>query len=195
MRQARRAGAKSYQLGAGILLGVSGRLEESERREWMHAIDDTGLFHRMPHTRVLGLNRKVTHRIDRTYQTYATAPFRYAIYLVGRENGILHRQQSCKEDALRIFLRVLIGPIVIGTTHRARAHRVSDPWIGIDVSWNDHNLIDSLNVHVLEPRLRLIGARVVDVGGLLLCQRSLRVEIAHVKRALNVVLEPGPGER
>ena len=33
----------------------------------------------------------------------------------------------------------------------------------------------------------------VEIGDLLLGQRGLRVEVAHVERALDVVLDPRPG--
>src|SRR6516225_7912369 len=47
--------------------------------------------------------------------------------------------------------------------------------------------------HVLEPRLWLIGAGVVEISDLLLGQRRLRIEIAYVEGALDVVLDPRTG--
>ena len=69
------------------------------------------------------------------------------------------------------------------------------PRVGIDVSGNDHHLVNALDVHIPQAGLGLIGARVVQVRHLLLGERGRGIEVAHVEGALNVMLDARPGVR
>ena len=74
-----------------------------------------------------------------------------------------------------------------------RPDGIEQPGIGVDIRRDDHNLIDPLHVHVAQAWLRLIGAGKIDIDDLILGQRCLRVQVAHVQRALDVVLHARPG--
>ena len=50
-----------------------------------------------------------------------------------------------------------------------------------------------MHIHVFQPRLWLIGAGMVEIGDLLLRQRRLGVEVAHIEGALDVVFDARPG--
>src|SRR5581483_10494778 len=59
----------------------------------------------------------------------------------------------------------------------------------IYVGRDNHHLVDTLDIHVAQPRLGLIGAAMVEVVRLFLGQRRLRAQVAHVERPLDVVFE------
>src|SRR5262249_55620595 len=50
-----------------------------------------------------------------------------------------------------------------------------------------------LNVHVAQARFWLVRAGMVEIGDLLGGQRRLRVQVAHIEGALDVVPDPGAG--
>jgi len=129
------------------------------------------------------------------HQRHPAALPRDAIDFLLGEFRILHRQHCGEEEALRILLAILVGPIVVRLAHRLGADRVQQPWISIDVGRNDHHLIDTLDVHILQARLGLVGALVIKVVRLLRRHRGLAIEIAHIHSALDVVFDARSGER
>ena len=180
------------QLGAGILLRVARRLQRAAGRERVHAVDHAGLLQGVPDRFIFRLQRVVAHGVGRTDQGDAAALRGDAVDLLGGELRVLHGQQRGEEQPVRVGLGVLVGPLIVGLAEGLGADGVGQPRIGIDVGRDDHDLIDALDVHVPQTRLRLIRTREVEVRDLLLRQRGLRIQIAHVQRALNVVLHARP---
>ena len=106
---------------------------------------------------------------------------------------MLHRDERGEKQPVGIGPRVLVGPFVVGAAERLGAERVLEPRIDVDLGRDDHDLIDALDIHVLKPRLWLVRAGMVEIGDLLLGQRGLGVEVAHIECALDVVLDARAG--
>ena len=193
MRQPRCRYRAADQLGAGILLAVAGGLRAAEGRERVHAVDHAGLFESVPDRLVFRLHRVVAHRIHRADQRHSAAQRCDTADLLDRVIGVLHRNERREEQPFRICPRVFVGPFVVGAAERLGAERVLQPRVDIDFGRDDHDLIDSLNVHVPEARLGLVGSGMVQIGNLLLGQRCLGVQVADIEGPLDIVLDPRPG--
>ena len=192
MRQAGGCDRAPDQLGARILLAIAAGLEGAEGRERVHAVNHAGLFQSVPDRLVFRLKRIIAERIHRADERDPAALSGDPANLLDRVIRMLHRDQCGEEQPLGVGQGVFVGPFVVGAAKRLGAERVLQPGINIDLGRDDHDLIDALNVHVLEARLWFVGAGMVEIGHLLLSQRGLRVQIAHVEGALNIMLHPGP---
>ena len=64
---------RRIKLGAGVLLGVAGRLGVAEGGEGVHAVDDAGVFQGVPEGLVLGLDGVVALGVHGAYEGDAAA--------------------------------------------------------------------------------------------------------------------------
>ena len=178
-----------------ILCGIARRLERPEGGKRVHPIDDARFLHRLPHGFVLGLQRVIAHRVDGTNQAHPAAFVRHATDFLRGEHRVLHGQQRGEEEARGVFPAIAVRPFVVRLAHRLGPDRVLQPRIRVDVRRNYHHLVDALHVHVAQPGLGFVRALMVEIIGLFLRDRGLGMEVAHVQGALDVVLEPRPGQR
>ena len=105
----------------------------------------------------------------------------------------MHREQSGEVESLRVFKGVLVGPRVIGLAEGAGTEGVLQPRISVYVRWDDHHLINALDVHIAQACLRLIRPGVIQICGLLLGEGGFGIEVADVERPLDVMRDSRPG--
>ena len=160
----------------------------------MHAVDQPGIFQGVPHDLVLGLNWVVAHGVHGADEGNPAALGGDAIDFFGGILGALHGNEGREEEPFRVFLGELKSPFVVGLAHGPGPQGVLQPRVSVDAGGYDHHLVYTLDVHVPQPRPGFLGSGVGQVIRLLPGQRGLRVEVADVEGALNVVFEPGTGQ-
>ena len=73
-------------------------MASSRGREGVHTVDKPGVFQRVPHDLVLGLERIVAHGVHGPDEGYPAAPGGNAIDLFGGILGILHGNERGEEQ-------------------------------------------------------------------------------------------------